>query len=99
MNCTRASSLQVSLSAAVFIFVHAGASADQSARDNGPAPSPEAFQACEGRKERDLIDLPGENGPVFHAVCLYYRGKLAAQPAHRHGTKPTKPPSPSKPPG
>jgi hypothetical protein len=72
------------------------APADQSARDNGPAPSEDAFRICEGHNLRDLIDIPGDNGKVFHGVCLEYRGRLALQPAHRHGTHPTKPqPSPT----
>ncbi|MGF6282207.1 hypothetical protein ABH908_000308 [Pseudomonas frederiksbergensis] len=76
-------------------LVLSDAPADQSARDNGPAPSEDAFRICEGHNERDLIDIPGDNGQVFHGVCLEYRGRLALQPAHRHGTHPTKPqPSP-----
>lgn len=67
------------------------APADQSARDNGPPPSEDAFRICEGHNERDLIDIPGDNGEVFHGVCLVYRGRLALQPAHRHGTHPIKP--------
>jgi hypothetical protein len=98
MRCPWSTSLQQILSAAPLLLVLTDVHADQSARDNGPPPSEEAFKACEGHNERDLLQLPGETGDVFHAVCLYYRGKLAAQPAHRHGTKPTKPKPPAKPP-
>jgi hypothetical protein len=84
----RASLPQV-LAIVSFSLVLPHVTADQEARDNGPPPSDEDYMACEGRLVGDIFKRYEENGDVVWSACYIVRDRLAAQPAHRHGTKPT----------
>lgn len=89
MKSTMRASLPQLLTIAGFFLVVSQATADQEARDNGPPPSEEDYLACEGRSEGDIFKRYERNGDVVWSACFVVRDRLAAQPAHRHGTKPT----------
>ena len=44
-----------------------------------PAPSKQAIEACQGKKEGDVVQLPTSNGKTAKAVCRKVNGQLAAQ--------------------
>jgi hypothetical protein len=43
-------------------------------------PPPEAFAACEGKKDGDRVTFIGARGETLAATCRMFDGKLAAAP-------------------
>ena len=43
------------------------------------APPKAAIEACQGKKEGDVVQLPTSNGKTAKAVCRKVNGQLAAQ--------------------
>ena len=61
---------------------HRAAATSTSAHAAGPtkvAPPKAAIEACQGKKEGDVVQLPTSNGNAAKAVCRKVNGQLAAQ--------------------
>jgi hypothetical protein len=48
-------------------------------------PPPEAFAACEGKKDGDRVSFTGARGETLSATCRMFDGKLAAAPDRNAG--------------
>lgn len=76
-------STRILASLALAGLVSACAHASNPGGDDGkrpPGPPPEAFEACEGLAEGDVVTFAGREGEDIEATCQEHDGKLVAVP-------------------